>query len=319
MGDARLWIEHYCRQQEFDVVYFPYPYFMECPQISAPMVATPHDFNYKRFSTLGPAACAQIEGQMPGWLEGCRRIVVSSDFIASELRHFYPGFAHKVRVVRVGIPASTTVPTQADAEACRARLGLPQRFLLTVGWIVPHKNQKVVVEAIGCLHGKGISIPVVFVGPNSDKLQPGKAATGYVQEILHTAEDLGLQYGRDYLGLGYVDDFELECLYRLATALVAPSLYEAGSFPAREAMRAGCPVVYSRIPPLVEEFELVEGNAWLFEPSDHTDLADVLEEVVVDHPGSRARSQRARDLVPRIYCWNRTAREYLAVFEELVS
>jgi len=319
-GHLRLWIERYCLQRQFDVVYFSYPYLMECPRLPMAMVATLHDFNYKRFNTLGPAACAQIDRQMPEWLDRCRFLVVSSDFIDSELRHFYPEFANKVHVVRLGIPGGGRIPAEPELEAYRQRMGLPQHFLLTTGWIVAHKNQKVLFEALGELGRRGIKIPLVCVGPNSDQLQLRNEhrADGYVREVLQVVKNIGLQYGRDFRGLGYVDDFELECLYRLATALVVPSLYEAGSFPAREAMRAGCPVICSRIPSLVEEVGLVEGNAWMFEPSDHQHLADIIEEVLADPARTRQRAQCAAQIVTQIYSWKKTATEYFSIFRELI-
>ncbi len=319
-GDAKFWLEDYFLHRQFDVVYFSYPYGMECPRIAASMVATPHDFNYKRFNTWGPALRAQIDRQMPEWLRRCRQLVVSSEFMASELRYFYPEFARKVRVVRPGIPGATRIPTNQEMGAYRERMGLPQQFLLTTGWIVPHKNQRVLFEALGKLRTKGSNIPLVCVGPNSDQLQPcnNSRPVGYVKEVLQAAQHFGLQYGRDFWGLGYVDDFELECLYRLATALVAPTLYEAGSFPVREAMRAGCPVICSRIPSLVEEVNLAEGNACMFEPSDSQHLATVIEEVIADPAKMRERSQRAARIVPHVFSWRKAAASYFATFKELM-
>jgi len=320
-GDARLWIEHYCTQQRFDVVYFSYPYLMESPRVSMPMVATQHDFNYKRFNTLGPVTRAQIDSQMPEWLRRCRHLVVSSEFIASELRYFYPEFADKVRVLRLGIPGDSRIPSEVELEAYRQRMGLPQQFLLTVGWIVPHKNQKVLFEALGNLRSKGINISLVCVGPNSDQLQPGNKdrAGSYVREVLRVAEHFGLQYGHDFWGLGYVDDFELECLYRGATALVVPVLYEAGSFPVLEAMRALCPVVCSRIPALVEQARLVEDNIWLFDPSDSYDLANVIQGILNDPTVATERGRCAKQMVDKIYSWGKTAEGYLAVFQEAIG
>ena len=319
-GDAQLWIEHYCQQQRFDVAYFSYPFLMECPQVPMPMIATPHDFNWKRFNTFGSALCSQIERQMPEWLHRCHRLVVSSEFMASELRHFYPEFADKVRVVRFGIPSSAHIPTEVEFKDYCHRVGLPEQFLLTVGWIVPHKNQKVLFEALGLLRGKGINIPLVCVGPDSSMLQPGnrQKATGYVGEVLSLAEDLGLRYGRDFWGLGYVNDFELECIYRLATALVMPSLYEAGSFPAAEAARAQCPVACSRIPAHVDQAELLGNNIRLFDPHDAKSLADTIEQMLKYTEVTTERAKRAAEMVGQVYSWQKAAQGYLAVFQDIV-
>lgn len=319
-GDAQLWIEHFCRQQHFDVAYFSYPYFMECPRIQTPTAATPHDFNFKRFSGLWGTMGAQIERQMPEWLHRCRRLIVSSEFMASELRYFYPEAANKVSMVRLGIPGGYHIPTDEELQAYRQRKGLPERFLLTVGWIIPHKNQRVLFETLGLLRTRGIDIPLIFVGPNSDQLQPddGTKSASYVREILSRAESLGLQYQHDYLGLGYVNDFELECLYRLATALVMPSLYEAGSFPAIEAARARCPVACSNIPAHVEQSNLLGNSIWLFGPHDAKSLADTIEQMLVNTEVTAERAKKASEIVGQVYSWQKAAQGYLAVFQDIV-
>lgn len=321
VGDVRSWIERFCRQHRFDVVYFSYPYLLDAPRLPMPMVSTPHDFNYKRFETLGPVLRAQIERQMPGWLRACRRLVVSSEFIAGEVRHFYPEFMDKVSVIRLGIPQARRVPTEAEVAAYRERLGLPAQFLLTSGWIIPHKNQRVLFEALGRLRGRGIDIPLVCVGPNSQLLQPDQRsqAEGYVKEVVEAADRAGLQYGRDYRGLGYVDDFELECLYRLAVALITPTLYEGGGFPTREAMRAGCPVACSRIPPLVEEANLLERTAWMFDPADAQDVADIIEALLTDPVKTAEQARRAAEIVTQVFSWEKTAAGYFSVFQELAG
>lgn len=320
-GDPRFWIEHYCSQQHFDVAYFCFPILMECPQIPVPMVSTPHDFNYKRFDTLGAYYRAQIERQMPAWFQKCKKLIVSSDFIASELRHFYPEYFSKVEVIRLGIPGNKYNPTEKDLEAYRLRMGLPQQFLLTAGWIAPHKNHKVLFEALALLRTKSINIPLVCIGPNSHLLKPENKheAEGYTEDILKLIENLNLVYGRDFIGLGYVDDFEIECLYRLATALVMPTLYEAGSFPAREAMRAGCPVILSKIPSHEEENNLVNGNIWLFEPLDSGQLAEVIEEVLDNNAIRNNRAKEAAQIVTKVFSWEKTAKGYLAIFQELAK
>jgi len=284
------------------------------------MVITPHDFNYKRFNTFSLSAREQIDRQMPGWLRRSRVIVVSSEFIASELRQFYPEFAGRVRVVRPGVPTVPDVPDSTAIEAYKTRVGLPKQFLLMPNWIVPHKNQKVLFEALGLLKQKGICIPVVLVGPNSHLLRPEnkRRARGYVREVLDTAQHWELRHGSDFWSLGYVADFELECLYRLATALVLPTLYEAGSFQIREAVRAGCPVICSRISALEEEVKLANYNATLFDPHNAHDLAESIQHVLA-HPAEAAqRVEQARKLISHIFDWRKTASGYLKAFEDVL-
>src|SRR4029078_9178239 len=76
-----------------------------------------------------------------------------------------------------------------------------------------------------------------------------------------------------------VGDAELNALYRGATALILPSLYEGFGFTSLEAMARGCPVVASDIPALRE----VSGEgAMLVPPTDSGACAEVIREAVIE-------------------------------------
>ena len=71
---------------------------------------------------------------------------------------------------------------------------------------------------------------------------------------------------------------ELVALYRRASALVFPSLYEGFGLPPIEAMACGCPVAASSAASLPE---VVGAAAVLFDPTDVTAIADGVAEAAV--------------------------------------
>jgi len=322
-GETRCWIENYVQKNRFDIVYFSYPYFLDPPRLQIPMVATPHDFTFKHGLSMSMNVQRQLDTQMPKWLEACSQVAVSSQFIADELKHFYPEWAHKAHIIRLGIPSAKQDPKPEEIDEFRKRMGLPERFVLVVGWIVEHKNQQVVFESIAKLRDRGIRIPVVCVGPNSnvlnessERMNGGYRSSSYVTQILKFCASSGLRNGSDYFSLGFVNDFEVDCLYRSAMMLIVPTITEAGSFPAREAMRAGCPVAYSRIPVFDEEMRLIDGNAWTFPTHDSNELANLIARVAENGEEARRRATTAKEIIVRVYSWKRTAREYFYLFEQ---
>jgi glycosyltransferase involved in cell wall biosynthesis len=325
-GELNCWIADYLQKNHFDVVYFSYPYFLYPPRTKTPIVATPHDFIYKYGLSTTPAVQRQLDKQMPMWLEACSQVVVSSEFVANDLKRFYPSWAHKARIIRLGIPAAEREPTTNEVEAFRKRNGLPEQFVLVVGWVVEHKNHLVVFEAIAKLRDRGLRIPVVCVGPNSIDLSKRDAESDrtlgskdYVGRVLEFCRSAGLKNGTDYFSLGFVPDFDVDCLYRSAMMLVVPTITDAGSFPAIEAMRAGCPVAYSRIPVYQETMSLIQDNAWTFPTHDSSALADLIAEVAEDGEEARRRAKAAKEIVPQVFCWKKTARAYFSVFEEVAG
>ena len=325
-GDTRLWIEYFIQKNRFDVAYFSYPYFLDPPRLKIPMVATPHDFIFKYGLSTTPAVQRQLNSQVPKWLEACSQVVVSSQFIADDLKRFWPTWAFKTRIIRLGIPSAEREPSAEEVEAFRKRNSLPDRFVLVVGWIVEHKNHQVVFEAVAKLRDRGLHIPVVCVGPNSNDLNRSdthkyrkEQSTDYAGQILSFCNSVGLRNGTDFFSLGFVDDFAIDCLYRCAMMLIVPTITDAGSFPATEAMLAGCPVAYSRIPVYEETVQLIQGNAWTFPTHDSSALASLIAEVAHDSRESRRRAMEAKEIVPRVFCWKKTARAYFSLFEEVAG
>jgi glycosyltransferase involved in cell wall biosynthesis len=320
LGDRAALISQASRR--FDLLYFPYPFLMPAPPMAAPVVATPQDFNFKFFVPEGSIRRRLEERAVRSWLDRADRVLVTSRAVEGELQRFYPEHAAKTGVVHLGIDAARPAPSPEELCAVRTARGLPERFVLVSGWIVPHKNQKLVIEAIARLRARGEAIPLVFVGPNTGHLAGGPAPgfrTPYVEAVCASLAAAGLEHGRDFHALGYVSDNEIHALLHLATVYVCPSTYEGFGLPGLEAMRARCPVLLSRIPPLEEQNRLLGGSIRTFDPADAEELASQLQ-AVLSSPAEAASTAAA--LAPRVgdvYDWRKTARAYLAEFERLLA
>jgi glycosyltransferase involved in cell wall biosynthesis len=188
--------------------------------------------------------------------------------------------------------------------------------------VVPHKNQRLVVEAAARLRARGTPLPIVFCGPNTGHLGGGSAPgfrTPYVEGVQAALRTAGLRLGEDYFALGYVSDAEVQALLRLATVFVCPSTYEGFGLPGLEAMRARCPVLLSTIPPFEEQDRLLGGGIRTFDPASADALADALAAMQADPSGTAAVAERLAARVGDVYDWRRTARAYLAEFEALLA
>ena len=109
---------------------------------------------------------------------------------------------------------------------------------------------------------------------------------------------------------GRVSPDELADLYRSASALVFPSLYEGFGQPPLEAMACGCPVACSNATSLPE----VAGEAArLFDPRDVDEIVAAVEGVLDDPEPWRMRGlERAKD-----FTWDACARAHDEVYREL--
>ena len=113
---------------------------------------------------------------------------------------------------------------------------------------------------------------------------------------------------------GYVDDFELDLLYRRASLFAFPSLDEGFGIPVLEAMARGVPVLTSDRSALPE----VAGNAALLvDPSSTEALAAALRTLIADEDLRRELSRRGLER-SRSYTWSRAAEATWKVYCDLL-
>jgi glycosyltransferase involved in cell wall biosynthesis len=127
--------------------------------------------------------------------------------------------------------------------------------------------------------------------------------------IMRQVEKLGLE--KHVYFLDYVSHERLAALYRQASMLVLPSLYEGFGFTPLESMAAGTPVICSRAGSLPE----VVGDAALTVPAgDAAALADAVLRLLDE---SDLRRQLVTSGLKRCrqFPWQRSAEQTLAVLE----
>jgi glycosyltransferase involved in cell wall biosynthesis len=167
----------------------------------------------------------------------------------------------KVRVVPWGsVLWEYPEPSSGDLDDLRARLSLPDRFLLYPAQTWPHKNHEALLEALALIRRReGIAVPVVCPG-NRNR---------HFERIERRMHELGV--AETTLFPGFVSPLELRGLYELATGLVFPSRFEGWGLPICEAFSAGLPVASSTAASLPD---LVGDAGLLFDPGDPGQIAE---------------------------------------------
>ena len=217
--------------------------------------------------------------------------------IASELEVA----AERIVVVHNGVRLDPAAPFVDEAEL-RARHALGGGpVLLCVAQKRTYKNQAAVVRALAALGD-----------PTAMLVLPG-AATPYEDELRVLARELGV--GDRVRLLGWVDDDELEGLYRMATLLVLPSRIEGFGLPVLEAMGRGLPVVCSRTTALGE---IAGAAAVLVDPDDQAEIDAAVARVAAD-PALRERLAAAGRARAATFTWQRTADETVAAYRRALA
>ena len=123
------------------------------------------------------------------------------------------------------------------------------------------------------------------------------------------------ELGRAVVCLGPVSDSEMPSLYRIADALVFPSLKEGFGLVVLEAMASGTPVVTSRIVPFTEYLD-ADDVVWC-DPVNVASIANAMA-IVLAEPLHSRMAQRGV-LIARQHDWINTARAHLPTYRKMME
>jgi len=228
------------------------------------------------------------------------RIICESEYVKADIHRFYHVASERI-VVMPAPPQGAFQTRQSDQEVeeARGRLQLPQRFLFYPAHFWHHKNHLRLIEAFR---------EVVREVPDLGLVLTGKEQEGFAT-AMQAIDAAGLR-GK-VVHLGYVTRDDIRAIYRLATALVMPSLFESISIPIYEAFQAGTPVAASGILAIPEQ---VGDGGLLFDPNSAQSIKSAILEIINDPASAQARAARARDRIAAM-----TPESYGAQLEALVA
>jgi glycosyltransferase involved in cell wall biosynthesis len=287
-----------------DVIHFPTQSFTLCGLRS---VYNPIDLQHLHHPEFFDSrSLAWRETQARTACQFAQALIVNSNWIRDDVVRQYRIDSGKIHVVPEAPPTSSSIePSDAALEDVRARYQLSERFLLYPSVTWPHKNHLRLFQALAHLRDQyGLRVPLLCTGSRDDAFWP---------HVLEGMRELSLDSQVRFLG--HVPQDDLRALYRLATALVLPSLFEANSLPIFEAWLEGTPVACSNATALPEQ---VGDAALLFDPYDPVSMADRIASIVTDPSlGATLRVRGHRRLTE--FSWARTAHAYRSIYRHVTG
>ncbi|HZU39223.1 MAG TPA: glycosyltransferase family 1 protein [Gemmataceae bacterium] len=301
----RLWWQYRLplaiRRDRLDVFHSPNHFL---PELSTPpTVVTIHDVAYFSMDHLYSAGVTEgLRVWTQRALERASAVIALSENTRQDLERL--GVApERIRVIYGG---GNIVPEGAiqyeRRDELRQRLGLPEQYILFVGTLHPRKNVPFLLRSFARLKKEmGLPHKLVLAGQRH-------AAADEIERLIG---ELGLS--QDVIITGYVQDWEMPLLYKMADLFVLPTLYEGFTLVTLEAMAYGCPVISTDTSSIREGV----GDAGILVPvNDDEALADAMRSVLTD-PALRARLVERGLTQASRFTWSRCAQDTLAVYAAL--
>jgi len=219
----------------------------------------------------------QVHAQLLG---RAKRVICESQYVKTDIIRFF-GVSEERTVVIAAPPLRQFSPVESEdrLQAVREKLKLPQRFLFYPAQFWIHKNHLRLIEAFREAVTEVPDLSLVLTGKKRDEYDVVMSAIkkfGLSERVVH---------------LGYVEQEDLQAIYRLAAALVMPSLFESVSIPIYEAFQVGTPVAASDILGIPEQ---VGDAVLLFDPESVTSIKEAILRIVKDPATACLLAQRGR-------------------------
>jgi len=232
------------------------------------------------------------------------KIIVPSHSTLDDLARFWPNRECDCRVIYHGIDKSfTSFAEESQVNELIQKFGLTKnRFFLHVTNGKPYKNTPRVIDAF-----------IKIAGTSDQNLVIVGRKSAFTDSIRRLSAVPGL--GERINFLGSVEDEDVVALYRSATALIFPSLFEGFGLPIVEAMACGCPVITSTRGSLAE----ISGNASVIvDPENVDEISDAMITMEMDHSVRFSCIEKGIER-SRHFSWDVAAEEIVSVFRGAVS
>lgn len=236
------------------------------------------------------------------------RLITVSDTLAQEIHEKYHKPLDLIDTVFFGVndelkPVDSDVKPQI-LEHLSNKYNIPKEYVAYIGGgLDQNKNLNTILEAFALLKQRGNNLTLVVT----------RVDTSLISSDL---ERLGLEEGKDVIGIKWLDESDLASLYSCAIMEVYPSLYEGFGFPIIEAMKCGTPVITSGISAMPE----AAGEAALLirNPKDPEEWATKISLL----SGDLALQDKLRELGivrSKKFTWSRVADDTIASYSKSLT
>ncbi|MFC1621570.1 glycosyltransferase family 4 protein [Candidatus Omnitrophota bacterium] len=256
----------------------------------AKYIVTVHDVIIKAYPRgYNKETIREVDEKLKKVLSEAGVLVADSHSTKADLMRFYQADEKRITVIYPGINMPRAESREPKAES----------YILFVGTLEPRKNVDGLIKAFDWLKKEhGIKHKLYIAGMK-----------GWMFEDIFKAYE-ETEFKKDIIFKGYVNDEELDNLYRQATLFVYPSFYEGFGFPIIEAFSYGLPVVTSGTSSCGE---LGKDAALLADPANYKDIGEKIFRIINSDALQKELAKKGIERAKE-FSWDRTAGGFAELF-----
>jgi Glycosyltransferase len=289
--------------KNYDLVHFPD--YATPILYKGKKVATIHDMAmYTMKDKYTKAQILMKKSLLQNTIKSSHKLICDSEFSKRELIKYYPEAEEKAEVVYCGIEIpKLDIQTKFEMSVLEKFNIEKNNYILYVGTIAPQKNIHNLIKAYVLSVQKGLDCKLVIAG---------KKGWMYEEIFKYVSES---KMEDKIVFTDYINDLELEVLYRNAKIFSTISLYEGFGFPPLEAIGRQVPVLLSDI----EIFKEICGASALFcNPHDIKDISDNMLKLIEDEELQNKLKANGQERL-KIYNWSKASKEIYDIYLELLK
>ncbi|MDI3488527.1 MAG: hypothetical protein PWR26_1244 [Methanosarcinales archaeon] len=190
-----------------------------------------------------------------------------------------------------------------DNEGIKNSYGFDDFVVLFVGTLTPRKGVEYLVKALHLIGDEKVQL--VIAGNDRADVSYSSKIKDYVER-----KRINVRF------MGFLHPKMLKGLYAVCDVFVLPSLEEGFGMVLTEAMASGKPLVGTRVGGI--PMQIRDGwNGFLVEPANEEQLAERIEYLIENEEERKRMGKNSRRLAEEEFSWERIAKRYVEVYEEV--
>ena len=302
-------IKNFLKKEKFDIVHVHFPFSANIlinldKNLRKKMIYTAHIGDEKKRLTLDSSAPLVLKLFSPDLylMKRIRKTIILNEYLKDEL--IKKGIKEvKLEVIPNGINVEESNLNKEEIERVRRKYELEGIVVMFAGNIIPRKGVLYLIKAAESFKNENVLFLIVG-NMNIDK--------DYTKEVIDYARRKNIKAKFT----GFVPKEDLRALYSACDIFVLPSFGEGDPIALKEALASGKPLVGSKIGGIA--MQIRDGwNGFLVEPGNERQLAEKIRYLIDNEEERRRMGKNSRKLAEEEFDWERIAKKYLKVYEEI--